>query len=129
MRSYKPSEKKTQAEPASSASSRSLRLRAPAQSLAPPSYTRLLQVALHDLRNLEAPLHTFDSHTEEVFQVACCRLSSVRHIHVLSQSLSFGSQIPTREDLTAAALLRSYHRSAGAPIPRQSWAHAELTGD
>ena len=27
------------------------------------------QVALHDLRNLRKPLHTFDHHPEEVFQI------------------------------------------------------------
>lgn len=28
-----------------------------------------LQVILHDLRNLSRPLHTFENHNEEVFQV------------------------------------------------------------
>ncbi len=29
----------------------------------------LAQVALHDLRNLRRPLHTFEHHNEEVFQI------------------------------------------------------------
>ena len=35
----------------------------------PHSRTHLLQVALHDLRNLRKPLHTFEHHNEEVFQI------------------------------------------------------------
>ncbi len=28
-------------------------------------------VALHDIRNLQSPLHSLQHHTEEVFQVCC----------------------------------------------------------
>ena len=62
--------------------------------------TPVLQVSLHDLRNLKKELHQFDHHNDEVFQVSfsvaqrssrslrhCCIKSSIQHMPTVRQHL------------------------------------------
>lgn len=61
-------------------------------------------VALHDIRNLAAPLHSLQHHTEEVFQVGAVVFLQFMHLCITCDRL------------------------AGTPRTRPSWHHAVLIG-